>query len=73
MDIGFFPKIYNLLTLVFELIGSVFNAAVSLIQQLPQVLNFATELPFYVPSFVVAFLLAGLFGSVILIILGRKS
>lgn len=71
MDI--FQALYSLISFLISIIESVFNAAASLISELPAVLNFLTQLPLYVPSFCVAFLLAGVFGTVILIILARRS
>lgn len=65
--------LYSLIVSVFQVLQSVLNAGVALIQQLPSVVQFLQDLPTYVPSFCVAFLGAGIFGSIILIILGRKS
>lgn len=65
--------IYSLIVSVFGVLKSVLSAGVALVSQLPAVVQFLQDLPNYVPSFVVAFLGAGVFGSVVLIILSRKS
>ena len=66
-------SLFSLIVFLFDQLKAILAAAVSLIQQLPQMIEFLTDLPLYVPSFCVAFLGAGIFGTIILIYLGRRS
>lgn len=68
-----FESLYSLISFLFSILESVFNAAVSLIRQIPSIINFLNTLPLYVPSFVVPYLLAGVFATILLIILARRS
>ena len=68
-----FQALYTIISFGLSLLESVTSAVVALFSSMADIVVFVTYLPDYVPSFVVPFLGAGIFGTIILMILARRA
>lgn len=69
----FFQKIIDYISLGFGLLLNLVNGLWQFLKMIPQILLFTGSVSAFVPSFAIAFFIAGITASIVLVIIGRKS